>query len=92
MTEKEAIRILSPETTIQALAEIEYYAGFNGQKAKMKAVDEACVVAVKAMRKQEAQEAVCHDNCDNPCTSARCPRCFEIISNDYCGYCGQRVK
>ena len=31
MTTKEAIRILDPETTAEALAEIEYYAGFSGQ-------------------------------------------------------------
>ena len=92
MTEREAIRILDPETTREALAEIEYYAGFRGKEARLQAIEEACRVAVKAMEKQDAKEAVYHDNCDNPCTSARCPRCFEIISNDYCGYCGQKVR
>lgn len=50
MTREEAIRILDPATTIEALAEIEYYAGFSGQKAKVAACDEACEIAVAAMR------------------------------------------
>lgn len=50
MTREEAIRILDPETTIEALAEIEYYAGFSGPTAKVQAVDAACVIAVSDMR------------------------------------------
>ena len=37
MTREEAIRILDPETTGEALAEIEYYAGFSGKKAAIHA-------------------------------------------------------
>lgn len=51
MTIQEAIRILDPDTTIEALAEIEYYAGFSGKKAKIHAVDEACEIAVEIMRR-----------------------------------------
>ena len=51
MTIQEAILILDPETTIEALAEIEYYAGFSGKKAKIHAVDEACEIAVETMRR-----------------------------------------
>ena len=53
MTGQEAIRILNPETTAEALAEIEYYAGFRGKEAETKAVDEACILAVAALREQE---------------------------------------
>ena len=53
MTREEAIRILDPETTTEALAEIEYYAGFRGQEAVTKAVDDACILAVAALREQE---------------------------------------
>lgn len=49
MTHQEARKILHPDTTLQALAEIEYYAGFSGREAKIKAVDEACLIACEAL-------------------------------------------
>ena len=52
----DAIRILDPETTGAALAEIEYYNGFSGHFAKVEACDEACEVAVAVMRAQQAAE------------------------------------
>ena len=51
MTNEEAIRILDPATTLEALAEIEYYAGFSGEEATRKAVDDACLVAVEALKR-----------------------------------------
>lgn len=53
MTREDAIRILDPETTAEALAEIEYYAGFRGKEAEIKAVEDACILAVAALREQE---------------------------------------
>lgn len=53
MTREEVIRILDPVTSMDALAEIEYYAGFRGQEAVRKAVDDACILAVAALREQE---------------------------------------
>ena len=53
MTREEAIRILDPETTVEAIAEIEYYGGFNGKTAAVQAVSDACVMAVAALRDQE---------------------------------------
>ena len=53
MKREEAIRILDPETTAEALAEIEYYAGFRGKEAAIKAVEDACILAVAALREQE---------------------------------------
>ena len=50
MATEKAIRILDPETTAEALAEIEYYGGFNGDEAKVAACAEACRVAVAALR------------------------------------------
>ena len=58
MTREEAIRILDPETTVEALAKIEYYAGFNGDSAVKKAVDDACILAVAALREQEQRRWV----------------------------------
>ena len=56
MTIDEAIRILDPETTAEALAEIEYYNGFTGKTAAVQAVSDACVLAVDALREQEERE------------------------------------
>lgn len=49
MTYEEARRILHPDTTLDALAEIEYYEGFNGEEAKLEAVNTACIVACHAI-------------------------------------------
>ena len=49
MSIEEAIRILDPETSADAIAEIKYYAGFNQDKAIEK-VEEACEVACSIMR------------------------------------------
>ena len=56
MTVDEAIRILDPETTAEALAEIEYYNGFTGKAAAVQAVSDACILAVAALREQEERE------------------------------------
>ena len=53
MTREEAIRILDPETTGEALAEIEYYNGFSGNTAAVQAVSDACILAISALREQE---------------------------------------
>lgn len=66
MTIEEAIRILDPETTAEALAEIEYYCGFSGRTAAVQAVEDACILAVDALREQEQRENVWHDAKDNP--------------------------
>lgn len=61
MTREEAIRILDMKTSAKALAEIEYYNGFSGREAVLKAVDDACVLAVAALREQEERESVWPD-------------------------------
>lgn len=53
MTREEAIRILDPDTTGEALAEIEYYGGFSGKAAAVQAVSDACILAVSALREQD---------------------------------------
>ena len=56
MNIEQAIKILNPETTKEALAEIEYYAGFNGKEAKLKAVNEACIIACDVMKEKVCNE------------------------------------
>ena len=50
MTIERAIRLLHPETTAEALAEIEYYHGFSGRTACVQAVSDACEFACEIMR------------------------------------------
>lgn len=78
MTREEAIRILDPETSAEALAEIEYYAGFSGEEAVKKAVDDACILAVAALREQEERRWI-------PVTD-RLPNIFEGVL----AYCPKR--
>lgn len=61
MSIEEAIRILNPETSADAIAEIEYYAGFNRNRAIEK-VEEACIIACDIMREHlEDTETVFSD-------------------------------
>lgn len=52
MTIEEAIRILDPETSSEAIAEIKNYTGFNKDKTIEK-INEACEVACSVMRSFE---------------------------------------
>lgn len=51
MTINQAIRILDPATSAEALGKIEYYGGLRGKEKVLVACDEACRVAVQIMRK-----------------------------------------
>lgn len=64
MTNEEAIMLLNPSTRILALAEIEYYNGFRGKDAYIKAKEDACILAVEALEK--ADKYRWHDLRKNP--------------------------
>ena len=64
MKNKEAIMLLNPITKALALAEIEYYHGFRGQEACIKAKEDACILAVEALEK--ANKYRWHDLRKNP--------------------------
>lgn len=53
---EEAIQILDPKTSAEAIRNIEYYNGFSSDKAKIEAVNEACRLAVAALRAQQEAE------------------------------------
>jgi len=66
MTLEEAIRLLDPKTSGEAIAEIEYYNGFRGKVAAMQAITDACEIAVEAMRKQlPVKPTIYGDGCDD---------------------------
>lgn len=52
MNYQEAIRLLHPDTTEEAIAEIEYYGGFKGYEKAMQAINEACILACEALEKR----------------------------------------
>ena len=64
MTNEEAIMLLNPSTRILALAEIEYYNGFRGKEAYIKAKEDACILAIEALEK--ADKYRWHDLRENP--------------------------
>lgn len=53
MTISEAIRLLDPSTSAQAIKEIEYYGGFNGREKVLAAINEACKMACDIMRQYD---------------------------------------
>lgn len=61
MTVEEAIRILDPETSKDAINEIKYYAGFNKDRVIDK-VDEACIIACNIMKEYLEDKEVVTDN------------------------------
>lgn len=81
MTREEAIRILDPETTGEALAEIEYYGGLSGRTAAVQAVEDACILAVAALREKEERRWIPVEE--------RLPKCGERVLATDGGFVGE---
>lgn len=71
MTHEEAKRILHPDTTREALAEI----GFKGKEKSQEAVDEACLMACEALDKQIPKTPLDIRAYPNEAKFADCPVC-----------------
>ena len=97
MTYEAAKRILHPDTTLEALAEIEFLGGFKGKEKSQDAVDEACLMACEALDKQIPQRPINLSNAtlDAYCAIFRCPRCEGRLKmkskGAYCDKCGQAI-
>lgn len=97
MTYEAAKRILHPDTTLEALAEIEFLGGFKGKEKSQDAVDEACLMACEALDKQIPQRPINLSNAtlDAYCAIFRCPRCEGRLKmkskGSYCDKCGQAI-
>lgn len=94
MNYEEAIKILHPDTTYMALSEIEYFGGFKGKEAKLKAVNEACITACEAIKKQIQMKP--NDKCNVPYTNVvygTCPSCGLGVDlyMKFCSVCGQAI-
>ena len=57
MTKEEAIKILDPASSAQALSEIAYYAGFSKEDKISEAIADACRIALDALRSSKEQNA-----------------------------------
>lgn len=94
MTREESIKILDPETTAEALAEIEYYSGFSGQMAKIQAVNAACEIAVADMREQAERSNGC-DRCSLISEKDGWKSPAEMLKNNlgavFCYKCGRKL-
>lgn len=51
----DAIRLLDPETSIDEIIHLEYYAGFDYESI-IKRIEEACTLACNIMRERENSE------------------------------------
>ncbi|MBQ2431708.1 MAG: hypothetical protein II268_00655 [Peptococcaceae bacterium] len=82
-----AIKLLHPDTTGEAIAEIEYYNGFSGKKAAICAIEEALELACEAMEKQIPKEPFYYKDIPH------CRKCkYDINAGaDYCRKCGQAI-
>lgn len=93
MTYEEAKRILHPDTTREALAEIE----FKGKEKSQEAVDEACLMACEALDKQIPMKPICLDRTKHfeNCDIVLCPRCRKRLKmkskGKYCDKCGHAI-
>ena len=104
MTYEEAKRILHPDTTREALAEIKFLGGFSGKEKSREAVDVACIMACAALDKQIPQKP--NSGVDrtwgSPLKEAICPACDYVLGNwrfigdgekiTYCEHCGQAIS
>lgn len=90
MTAAEAKRIIHPETTVEALAEIK------DKNAKVAAVDDACLVACAALDKQipkkprETRCALMCANCGHKITEKGCKKLHRTTAkNAVSGFYGR---
>lgn len=94
MTYEEAKRILHPDTTREAIAEIEFK---HGKEKSREAVDEACLMACEALDKQIPMMPINPSwaTYDSYCSIFRCPRCQKRLKvkskGAYCDKCGKAI-
>lgn len=103
MTAQEAYKILHPDTSRDAIWKVEYYAGFNGKEAGVKAVEDACIVACEALEKQIPKVATniethyIPESYETDYVTGNCPSCGASFADGdfddfYCYKCGQLVS
>lgn len=96
MTDREAIELISPETGLSKMAEIEYYHGFEGLDAVRKALSDAYALAVSALQERIDREKGC-ERCqifenDPQFLFSRGNGQYDEIMFKYCPVCGCKLK
>lgn len=101
---KQAMKIIHPDTTFEALAEIRYYAGFKCKEAELDVVNEACEIVCEAAKYRIPMNPIVVKMTDDIKSGNgtwkqgiiiyKCRNCEQFMSraNKYCSYCGQRVN
>jgi hypothetical protein len=102
MDYKQAIYLLHPNTTLAALAEVEYYGGFNGRKTMIEAINDASIVACNAMLKRIPKKVLKVERLKGAYYGemiGRCPSCDKPLHSynedhktNYCKRCGQALE
>lgn len=91
---EEAIKILHPDTTSEAIMKIEYYGGFRGKEKAIEYVNEASIVACEALEKQISKKPkeIRYFRAYNS-YAGLCPVCNGGANSEfqYCGDCGQKL-
>ena len=94
---EQAIKLINPETTVEAVEEVRYYGGLNANEKAYEAMKEAREIACYCMGKDIPKVPERIDN-DPDCDIAYyvCPTCgrkmFSYSDNERCVYCGQLLK
>ena len=92
ISREEAIRILDPATSVEALAEIEYYAGFSDSMAVIKAMHDARRMGTEALRNERPKGRYIPDNRYQ--TLGNCSLCNGDLTmlDNYCPNCGADMR
>lgn len=94
---KEAIRLLHPDTTAEAIAEIKYKHGFRGKDAAINKINKACEMACKSLEKRIPKKI---ELWNGQCSCPNCNKLFGSYSQlktlihwemPYCKFCGQAL-
>lgn len=57
MTYKEAARFIHPDTCVQTVEEAKYYGGLRGEEVALEKMNEACLLACKALKFMDFYES-----------------------------------
>ena len=103
MTYEEAIRLLHPDTSREAIAELKYYNGFNKDKT-IDTINEAIIMVCEAAEKQipKKPEKLTYQLLLDDGWIYKCPNCgcacgenkyyLQVTADEiYCSQCGQKI-
>lgn len=90
MTEQEAIKILSKDTSMEAVNELSYYGGFSKDYV-VERIQEAMDMGAKALEKQVSKKPIQDDGYYCPFCNNRVAYAVRGYKQPYCMECGQKI-